>query len=76
MLIGAVSDDEASMQRFVDRGGYRFPVAMLSDEVAAAYGIDAIPTLVIIRSSGLIEKTLVGGASADELTRMLDDLTG
>jgi len=76
VLIGAVSDDEASMQRFVDRGGYRFPVSMLSDEVAAAYGIDAIPTLVIIRSSGLIEKTLVGGASADELTRMLDDLTG
>jgi hypothetical protein len=75
VLIGAVSDDEASIRRFVDRGGFGFPVAMLSDEVAAAYGIDAIPTLVIIRANGHIERTLVGGASAAELRRMLD-LTG
>ena len=76
-LLGiGVQDHEADMRQFMNEGGWSFPVALLPDSVPAAYGINAVPTLVIVRPGGRILKVLVGGASAADLTKMMDDLTG
>jgi hypothetical protein len=76
LLVIAVQDTAEAMQRFVHDGGWQFPVAVLPDQVAASYGIRAVPTLVVIRPAGRILKIMVGGASAADLTKMMDDLTG
>jgi len=72
----AVQDTPEAMRQFVGDGGYEFPVAVLPDQMVESYGIHAVPTLVIVRPAGRILKVIVGGASAADLTRMMDDLTG
>ena len=71
-----VGDTAPAMQQFMSSGGWHFPVALLSDQVAASYGVTKIPTLVVIRPAGRILKVIVGGVSAADLTQMVDDLTG
>lgn len=62
------------MKQFMSAGGWTFPVMMASDEIAGAYGIQAIPTVVLIDSESRMVDTVVGGASASQLSAMVDDL--
>ena len=50
MLALAVSDTEAAMREFMKGGGWDFPVVLNPDEVATAYGVQAIPTLFVLDS--------------------------
>jgi hypothetical protein len=76
LLAITVGDNAAAMQQFMNDGGWQFPVALLSDQVAASYGITKIPTLVVIRPAGRILKIIIGGVSAADLAKMMDDFTG
>lgn len=71
----AVNDSEDAIRELVTRGGYSFPVMLDEDNVAADYGVRAIPTIVVLDSEGAIAKTLVGGVTAEELSSLVDDLT-
>jgi len=63
------------MKQFMKAGKWQFPVMMSPDAVAMAYEIQVIPTVVVIDPEGAIVETLVGGATASELSDMVDDLT-
>jgi hypothetical protein len=71
----AVSDSRGAIQGFVAEGGYTFPVMMDLSNVAGRYGVRALPTLVVIDSEGRVAKTIVGGATAADLSSLVDDLT-
>lgn len=62
------------MENFMKAGGWDFPVMIASDDIAAAYEVQAVPTLFIIDSDGRIVDRLVGGATASQLSRRVDDL--
>jgi thioredoxin-related protein len=70
-----VWDDEGAIRAFMDDGGLTLPVMLAADDVANLYGVRAVPTLVVIDSEGRIAKTIVGGAAADDLSALVDDLT-
>jgi hypothetical protein len=72
----AVQDSESDLRKLMTDGGWQFPVALMPDSVPAAYGIRAVPTLVLLDSGGRIAKTWVGAVSAAKLSAALDDLTG
>jgi len=71
----AVSDSEDAVRGFVAEGGYTFPVMLDPSNVAARYGVRAIPTSVVIDSEGRVVKTIVGAATAADLSSLVDDLT-
>jgi len=74
-LVLAVSDTEAAMKNFMKAGGWDFPVMIAPDDIAAAYEVQAVPTLFIVDSDGRIVDELVGGATAAKLSRIVDDLS-
>lgn len=71
----AVSDSKDAMQGFMAEGAYAFPVMLDPDNLAARYGVRAIPTSVVIDSEGRVAKTIVGAATAADLSSLVDDLT-
>jgi thioredoxin-related protein len=64
------------MREFLSENGYSFPVMLDEDNVAADYAVRAIPTNIVLDSQGEVAKTLVGGVTAEELSSIVDDLTG
>jgi len=75
VLAIAVDDTEEAMRAWMAEGGWTFPVVMPEGDVASAYGVRGIPTVVLIDSEGWIVETLVGGASASGLSALIDGLT-
>ncbi len=71
----AVDDTEEAMRDFMSAGGFEFPVMLDREEAARAYGIQAIPTLVIIDAQGRVVDILTGGATAEDLSAYVADLT-
>ena len=71
----AVQDTAADMKSLLSQNTWSFPVAMADNQIAAAYGIRAVPTVVVLDSLGHSKKTLVGGDSADKLIALVNDLT-
>ena len=71
----AVSDSEDAIRGFVAQGGYTFPVMLDPDNMAARYGVRAVPTHVVVDSEGRVAKTHVGGVNAADLSSLVDDLT-
>lgn len=63
------------MREFLSESGYTFPVMLDEDNVAADYGVRAIPTNFVLDPEGEVAKTVVGGVTAEELSRLVDDLT-
>ncbi|MBC7293760.1 MAG: thioredoxin family protein, partial [Thermoleophilia bacterium] len=43
--------------------------------LAGRYGVRAVPTIVLVDSLGRVAKTVVGGVSASDLSKLVDDLT-
>ena len=71
-----MNDSEDAMREFLSENGYSFPVMLDEDNVAADYGVRAIPTNIVLDSEGEVAKTMVGGVTAEELSSIVDDLTG
>ena len=71
----AVQDTKADMKAFIRKYQVNYPVALVADDVAAAYGLHGVPTLFVLDSNGVIKKTYVGGTDAATLSSVLDDLT-
>ena len=71
----SVQDSKPDMVDFMDEGGWTFPVMLEADGAARAYGVRPIPTLFVIDAEGVIVKKIIGGASAADLTALVDDLT-
>jgi hypothetical protein len=46
------------------------------DDMASYYRVRLIPTNVVLDSEGNVAKIVVGGVTAMELSRIVDDLTG
>ena len=76
MLAIAVDDTEEDLRAWMAEGGWTFPVLVTgTGDVAGAYGVRAVPTVVLIDSEGWIVEFLVGGASASGLSALIDGLT-
>lgn len=71
-----VQDSKEAMEQFMAAGGFDFPVMLEGEQAARAYGIQAIPTIVLIDPQGRVAETLIGGASAEELSRLVAALAG
>lgn len=74
LLVVAVGDSDAAIRDYMTAGGYGFPLMLDPGGVAAGYGISVIPTLVIIRPSGKVFKSMSEVVSADALADMVSDL--
>jgi len=75
VLAVAVSDNESAVRDFLAQGGYTFPVMVGGDDIAAQYGVRAIPTTFVIDPQGRIVKTIVGATTASDMAKLVDDLT-
>jgi hypothetical protein len=73
-VVALASDKAEAMRQFVADSGWSFPVLLASDELTALYGVQAIPTQVLIDQQGRIAQTIVGGTTASNLSRLVDDL--
>jgi hypothetical protein len=71
----AVDDTEDAMRAFMASGGWTFPVVMGAEDAANAYGARFIPSLFVIDPEGYIVDRLAGGASASDLSALIDGLT-
>ena len=76
VLAIAVQDSEDDMQALMAENGWTFPVLYDADSAAAAYGVTAVPTTVVIDAEGRIVKRIFGGTTADELSAVIDGITG
>jgi hypothetical protein len=65
------SDD---MRVFMESGDYSFPVMLEPEGMSSAYGIDHIPSVVVIDAEGGIAKRFESAATAAELSRIARDL--
>jgi thiol-disulfide isomerase/thioredoxin len=75
VLAVAVDDSEEDIRALMSDNGWTFPVMMDGDAAANAYGVNAIPTTLVIDSGGHITKRLVGGTTAAQLSLLTDGLT-
>jgi hypothetical protein len=71
----AVQDTTSDMKAFIRKYQINYPVALVADDVAAAYGLRGVPTVFVLDSNGEIKKTYVGGTDAATLSSVVDDLT-
>ena len=51
------------IHRFVKSMGIPYPILLTTEEVARSYGVDALPTTVLIDREGTIRKKVVGFSS-------------
>jgi hypothetical protein len=70
----AVGDTDAAIRDLMTSGGYSFPLMLDPGNMGVAYGIDVIPTLVIIRPSGTVVKSMSAVVTADALAALVGDL--
>lgn len=52
LLVMAVGDTRAAMDKFMQAGGWDFPVMMCPDSVAMAYRVQYIPTVYVLDAEG------------------------
>lgn len=76
MLALAVNDSRSAIWGFMTEGSWSFPVMLDADRIANTYAVRGIPTTVLIDQEGHIVKKIVGPIRADELSALVDDLTG
>ena len=62
------------MRKFMDGGGWVFPVMMCPDEVAMAYGVQYIPAVFVLDSQGRVAARPDGLVTADQLVQLVDGL--
>ena len=68
----ALNDSESNVRAFMEKGGLQLPVLLDgSGEIAAKYGISAVPTAVFIDPQGNIGNTKIGGATVDDLAALI-----
>lgn len=71
----ALSDNEAAIRDLMAAGGYGFPLMLDQTGVGRAYGIEAIPSIIVIGPAGKIARTITGTVSADDLAELVGQLT-
>jgi cytochrome c biogenesis protein CcmG/thiol:disulfide interchange protein DsbE len=70
----ATSDDRASVTRFLDRKPTTYPSVYDDDQIAAAtYGVQSLPTLVIIAKDGTVRAVTTGVVSERELSKLVNE---
>lgn len=70
----ATSDDRASVTRFLDRKPTSYSSVYDDDQLAAAaYGVQGLPTLVIIAKDGTVRAVTTGVVSERELTKLVNE---
>jgi thiol-disulfide isomerase/thioredoxin len=74
-LAVGVNDTRDALKSVLDAEGWTFPVMFDGDSAADAYGVNAIPTTVVIDTKGHIAQRIVGGTTAAELSLVIDGLT-
>jgi thioredoxin-related protein len=75
VLVMAVNDSADAMREFMDDGGWSLPVMMGADDAAREYGVRAIPMIFVVDTEGRIVKKIVGEATAETLSEVVDGIT-
>jgi hypothetical protein len=75
LLVVAVGDTDAAIRDLMASGGYTFPLMLDPGNIGAGYGVSVIPTLVIIRPSGKVFKSMSEVVTAEALADLVGDLT-
>ncbi len=65
-------DDAASIRRFFDRNGGDWPVVLAPSTVIADWGVRGVPESFVIDPSGTVRYKLIGGVTAEGLTRLVE----
>ena len=68
----AVQDAEGDVRSALSQAGAELPVLLDGGSIAGAYGIQAIPTTVVINAAGRIVDYKIGLVTADELSGLVD----
>jgi cytochrome c biogenesis protein CcmG, thiol:disulfide interchange protein DsbE len=75
LQVVALNDSESNVRAFLKKDGLQLPVLLDGPgEIAAAYGISAVPTTVFIDSQGNIGNTKIGGTTVDDLVALVDTI--
>jgi thiol-disulfide isomerase/thioredoxin len=70
----ATSDDRGSVTRFLDRKPATYASVYDDDQLAASlYGVQSLPTLVILAKDGTVRSVATGLVSERELTKLVDE---
>lgn len=64
-------DDRASVERFFDRNGGDWPVVLAPSTVIADWGVQGVPESFVVDPSGTVRYKLIGGVTAEGLTRLV-----
>jgi thiol-disulfide isomerase/thioredoxin len=60
-VVGITTDDATSATTFADKFGMRYPIAVDKDgETNKTYGVNALPTLILIDKSGVVRDVFIG----------------
>ncbi|MCJ7795502.1 MAG: TlpA family protein disulfide reductase [Thermoleophilia bacterium] len=75
LQVVALNDSESDVRAFLKKEGLQLPVLLDGPgEIAAAYGISAVPTAVFIDPQGNIGNTKIGGTTVDDLVALVDSV--
>jgi peroxiredoxin len=70
-----LGEDKATVQNFIEKNKYTFPVLLdVNNEVAALYGIRSIPTSYFIDKEGYVVNGKIGGMSLDEMRSYVESI--
>ncbi len=64
---------EDAAKKYIESKGFTYPTLLSGDDLAKAYGITGIPTLVVIGKDGKITETEVGFGGAEALRKAIDE---
>ena len=77
-LVG-VAVDGRSLQQVAATArslGMRYPIALPSEQAYAAWGIDSLPTTVVVAPGGRVHRVHIGPIDAETLRRMVREAAG
>jgi len=65
------ADRVERVSRYVSAGGYSFPIALDSGEAGYQFGVERIPTLVLVDKEGVVRYVHTGLSSQSDLTAQI-----
>jgi peroxiredoxin len=76
VVLGLNCWESADPVAFMKENGYTYGLILKADEVAKAYGVSAIPTLVVVGPDGKIRHRALGTGGEEAVERAINEALG
>jgi peroxiredoxin len=74
-IIGLSSEDDGDIKKAIDERHLSYPIARDEDGVAArAFGVTALPTLVVVDRAGIVRYVTLGAGDLDAVESVIQSL--